>query len=129
MGRNVLVVSDEQDAGEKEQFLEKLHDCLAGYIHYRDLHVDLLARRMYMSRSTLFRKIKRMTGLTPNELILGFRLQKAAELLTAGRYRAFEVATMVGYTSQSSFGKSFLKHFKVTPATYQRMRKMLVPDK
>src|SRR5687768_1829792 len=115
MGRNVLVVSDEQDTGEKEQFLEKLHDCLAGYIHYRDLHVDLLARRMYMSRSTLFRKIKRMTGLTPNELILGFRLQKAAELLTAGRYRPFEVATMVGYTSQSSFGKSFLKHFKVTP--------------
>jgi AraC-like DNA-binding protein len=29
----------------------------------------------------------------------------------------------VGFQSQSSFGKAFLKYYKVTPAAWQRMKK------
>jgi AraC-like DNA-binding protein len=110
---------------EKEQLIQKLNDCLFGPVPEKDLNVDLLAKRLHMSRPTLYRKMKGITDLTPNELINEARLIKAAELLAAGEHRAFEVARMVGYTSQSSFGKSFLKQFKVTPATYQRIKKMM----
>ena len=113
------------NAHEKEHILKKLNDCLSGHLRNRDLNVDQLARLMHMSRPTLYRKIKVITHLTPSELISEAKLKQAAELLAAGEYRAFEVARMVGYTSQSSFGKSFLKQFKVTPATYQRMKKMM----
>lgn len=112
-------------AWEKEQLLTKLHECLFVHVPDKYLTVDLLAKLMHMSRPTLYRKMKSITDLTPNELINEARLKKAAELLAAGEYRVFEVARMVGYTSQSSFGKSFLKQFKVTPATYQRMKKIM----
>lgn len=106
---------------EKEQLLQKLNECLSGHDPGKGLNVDRLAKLLYMSRPTLYRKMKSITGQTPNELIQDARLKKAAELLAAGKYRIFEVAQMVGYTSQSSFGKSFLKQYKVTPAAYRRM--------
>ncbi len=105
--------------------MQQLNDCLQGEGQGRELTVDWLARRLHMSRPTLYRKMKLFTGLTPNELINEVRLNRAAALLAAGEHRAFEVAKMVGYTSQSSFGKSFLKQFKMTPATYQRMKKIM----
>lgn len=110
---------------EKEELWEKLQACLFEQAYIKDLNVEQLARLMHMSRPTLYRKIKSITDRTPNELINEMRLKKAAALLAAGEYRVFQVAKMVGYTSQSSFGKSFLKQFKVTPATYQRTKKMM----
>lgn len=107
----------------QEHIMQKLSDCLTRQVRERELTVELLAKLMHMSRPTLYRKMKTITHLTPNELITEARLIKAAGLLAAGMYRPFEVARLLGYTSQSSFGKSFLKQFKVTPAAYQRMKK------
>lgn len=123
MCSKVLIVARSADDREKEQILKQLHECLFYHACDKDLNADRLAKLMYMSRPTLYRKMKSITGLTPNELIVEVRLKKAAELLAAGEYRVFEVARMVGYISQSGFGKSFLKQFKVTPAAYQRMKK------
>lgn len=100
--------------------IQRLHECQAAILQHPGIDVDQLARLMYMSRPTLYRKLKEITGLTPHELINEIRLKKAAELLADGRYRAFEVARIVGFTSQSSFGKSFLRQFKVSPAMYRR---------
>jgi AraC-like DNA-binding protein len=115
MRSNVLIVTQQRD-----EIMQKLNECLHGEAHSRELSVDWLARLLHMSRPTLYRKMKSLTGLTPNELINEARLNRAATLLAGGEHRAFEVAKMVGYTSQSSFGKSFLKQFKMTPANYQR---------
>lgn len=107
---------------EKEQLLNKLQACLDDVERNHHLNVDKLARLMHMSRPTLYRKIKHVGERTPNELINEVRLKKAAQLLATGEYRIFEVARMTGYASQSSFGKSFLKRFHMTPSTFQRMK-------
>jgi two-component system cell cycle response regulator len=122
MCSNVVKVTRPGADREKKQVLDKLNECLSGHAHDKNLNIDRLAKLMYMSRPTLYRKMKVLTGQTPNVLIQEARLKKAAELLATGEYRVFEVARMVGFTSQSSFGKSFLKVFKVTPTTYQRCR-------
>lgn len=107
--------------------IQRLHECQAAILQHPGIDVDQLARLMYMSRPTLYRKLKEITGLTPHELINEIRLKKAAELLADGRYRAFEVARIVGFTSQSSFGKSFLRQFKVSPAMYRRLNAFTTP--
>lgn len=109
----------------KDQIIRKLSNCLFSLGPNDNPGIDRLAKMMHMSKPTLYRKMKLITNLTPNELINEARLRKAAELLAAGAYRVSEVSRMVGYGSPSSFGKSFLKQFKVTPATYQRMRKIM----
>lgn len=103
-----------------ESFLEKLNVVIRENIEEQDLDVDKLARLMNMSRTSLFRKIKSITNLTPNELINITRLKKAAELLFTGDYKIYEVSDMVGYQSQTNFGRNFHKQFGMTPKEYQK---------
>jgi AraC-like DNA-binding protein len=119
----ICSVSNGPDSNEEMGFNKKLNDLIAGHLHNRSLNVDMLASLMNMSRPTFYRKIKTITDLTPNELINLARLKQAAELLGSGNYKVYEIACMVGFHSQSSFGKAFIKQFKVTPTQYQQMKK------
>ncbi|MHA4806830.1 helix-turn-helix domain-containing protein [Flavitalea flava] len=108
---------------ENEEFLNKLNDFISANLPNIELNVDLLARLMNMSRPTLYRKIKCISDLTPNELINVARMNRAAELISDANYKIFEIAKMVGFNSRSNFGKAFLKQFNLTPTEYQRMKK------
>jgi two-component system cell cycle response regulator len=99
-------------------FLDKLNAIINVNITNHELDVEHLAEFMNMSRPTLYRKIKAISNLTPNELINIARLKKAAELLNGGQYKLFEISEMVGYTSQTQFGRNFQKQFKMSPSSY-----------
>ncbi len=101
-----------------ETFIKKLDDIIDQHISDPELNVETLADFMHMSRSTLYRKIKEMSNLSPNELVNLARLKKAAELLDTGSYKIYEIAEMVGYNSQTSFGRNFQKQFNKTPTEY-----------
>jgi two-component system cell cycle response regulator len=105
-----------------EIFLEHLNEVIQKNLENTELDVDHLAKLMNMSRPTLYRKIKAISNLTPNELVHITRLKKAAELLTTTDLRIYEVADMVGYASQNNFGRSFLKQFGMTPTDYQKIK-------
>ncbi len=102
-----------------ELFLEAINESINNNLEDTGLDVEKLAKLVNMSRPTLYRKIKLISDLTPNELINITRLKKAAELLAAGDYKMYEIADMVGYGSQTNFGRNFLKQFGMTPSEYQ----------
>lgn len=106
-----------------EQFLEKLNEAICQNIENTELSVDQLADFMNMSRATLYRKIKAISDLTPNELINVTRLKKAAELLAEQDYKVYEVAEMTGFGSQTNFGRSFTKQFGISPTEYMTMKR------
>lgn len=101
-----------------EEFLEQLNEVIFENLKNTELDVEHLARFMNMSRPTLYRKIKGVSDLSPNELINISRLKKAAELLVEGKYKIFEVSEMVGFTSQHHFARSFSKQFGMSPSEY-----------
>ncbi len=101
-----------------ESFLEKLNDNINKNLSNITLDVEHLASFMNMSRPTLYRKIKAISNLTPNELINIARLKKAAELLLEGSYKIYEISDMVGYSSQTHFGRNFSKQFGMSPSEY-----------
>ena len=106
-----------------ELFLEKLNEIIYNNLEEEELDVDKLARMMNMSRPTLYRKIKSISNLSINDLINLTRLKRAAELLAEGNLKMYEVAAIVGFKSQTNFGRSFLKQFGMSPsAYYQTMR-------
>ncbi|OXA93863.1 hybrid sensor histidine kinase/response regulator transcription factor [Flavobacterium hercynium] len=106
-----------------EKFLKKLDEEILKNITDSDLSVESLAEIMNMSRSTLYRKIKDISNLSPNELINIVRLKRAAELLLNENFKMYEIAEKVGYKSQTSFGRNFQKHFSMTPSEYIAMNK------
>jgi ligand-binding sensor domain-containing protein/signal transduction histidine kinase/DNA-binding response OmpR family regulator len=106
-----------------ENFLKKLDEEIIKNIADQNLSVESLSEIMNMSRSTLYRKIKDISNMSPNELINLVRLKKAAELLLNKDYKMYEIAEIVGYKSQTSFGRNFHKHFKMSPSDYISMNK------
>ena len=105
-----------------EQFLEQINDSIIKNLEDSDLDVEKLARLMNISKPTLYRKIKSLSDLSPNDLINVTRLKKAAELLAEGKYKIYEVSNMVGYASQTNFGRNFLRQFGMTPSDYLAMK-------
>jgi two-component system cell cycle response regulator len=101
-----------------ELFLERLQQIINANINNPDLDVEHLADNMNMSRPTLYRKIKSISDLSPNELINLARLKRSAELLNEGFLKIYEIAEMVGYSSQTQFGRNFLKQFGMSPSDY-----------
>jgi DNA-binding response OmpR family regulator len=101
-----------------ELFLETLNEVIYNNLEEEELDVEKLAKMMNMSRPTLYRKIKSISNLSINELINLTRLKRAAELLAEDNYKMYEVAALVGFKSQTNFGRSFLKQFGMSPSTY-----------
>src|SRR5690606_8354672 len=101
-----------------ELFLEELNALIHEHMGEVGFDVEHLAEKMHMSRPTLYRKIKAISDLTPNDIINVARLKKAAELLSEGRYKIYEVSYRVGYSSQTHFGRNFQKQFGMSPSEY-----------
>jgi two-component system, cell cycle response regulator len=112
-----------------ELFLEKLNEVICSNLDDTELDVEKLARLVNMSRPTLYRKIKSISDLTPNELINITRLKKAAELLAEGNHKIYEVADLAGFGSQTNFGRNFLKQFGMTPSDYVNLKHSEKKDK
>ena len=101
-----------------EDFIKKLDIIIDQNMSDTNLSVESLADILHMSRSTLYRKIKDISNLSPNELINNARLKKAAELLLSGKYKVYEISEIVGYKSQSSFSRNFQKNFSMSPSEF-----------
>jgi AraC-like DNA-binding protein len=101
-----------------KEFLENLNDAIYEHITDSELDVERLSGIMNMSKATLYRKIKGLSDLTPNELINLSRLKKAAELLSGGDYKINEVAYMIGYSMPTNFSRDFQRQFGITPTNF-----------
>lgn len=99
------------------EFLERMNGIITELISSEDFSIDLLAERLNMSRSSFYRKITSVVGMSPNDYLKNFRLNHAAELLCEG-CRVTEVAERVGFTSSSYFTKCFREKFGVLPSEY-----------
>ena len=115
--------SDISGAKEKTQaqsidkkFIENLLNYVNKNISNPDLSVEILSEKLNLSRSQLYRKIKTLTGQTPNEFIRRIRLERAKKLLVNGGVgNVGEVCYKVGFSSPSYFTKCFKAHFKILP--------------
>jgi len=103
-------------------FLETLNNYIFENLDNLDLDVIHLAKASFMSRPTLYRKIKALTDLTPKQMINITRLKKSAQLLMEGK-KISEIVTHLGFGSQSYFSQSFFKQFNITPTDYIQTKK------
>lgn len=108
-----------------ERFLDTLNSTICENMENVEMDVEKLAKIMNMSRITLYRKIKAISVLSPIELINITRLKKAAELLAGGDHKIYEIADMVGFSSQSNFARNFQKQFNITPTEYMNSKQCL----
>lgn len=102
-----------------DEFISKLVLIIEENITSEQLCMDFLQGKFNMSYSTLYRKVKGLTGLSANEFIQKVKLRHAAELLKRGGMNVNEVAYASGFNSLSYFSGKFKKEYGVNPSQYQ----------
>lgn len=103
-----------------EEFLKKAIAIIEEHLSDSDFDIDTFSQEMQMSKSSLYRKIKTMTGLPPYEFIRNIRLKHACLLLKDKARTISEAAYAVGFTEPRYFSTCFKNEFNMTPTEYQK---------
>lgn len=106
-----------------EIFLNKVMAYIETNLTEPTLNVEDLGKEVFMSRVTLYRKIKALTNQTTIEFIRSVRLKKALQFLQTENYSVSEVGYMVGFTDTDYFRKCFKEQFGKTPKEFIRKPK------
>ncbi len=101
-----------------EKFLKKVMEYIESNISEPELNVETLSNEVGISTTHLYRKIKSLTDLSPNELIRKARLKKAAEFLSTRQGSISEVMYEVGFSNHSYFAKCFHEEFGYSPKEF-----------
>ncbi len=84
--------------------------------HFK-LSTTMLAHQMATSRPTFFRRVKRLTGLTPQQYIAELRFCTARDWLETRRYSMVKtVAISAGFRDVEHFSKQFCIRFGKRPS-------------
>lgn len=109
-----------------QKFLDTLSALIQNNIESEDLDVNLLVEGMNMSHSTLYRKIKSLTGMNVNELIRKRRLQHSVQLMREG-YNVSEAAYGSGFNTLDYFRACFKNEYGMSPSQYMRQQEQRQP--
>ena len=102
------------------EFLEKINKLIEDRLSSEKIDIGYLSDAMCMSNSTLYRKMKALTGLSTNEYIRKIKMQYAERLLLEGKYNISEVAFKVGINSTVYFRQCFKDEFGMAPSDYMK---------
>lgn len=106
----------------EERFVEALKQEIERHLDNPELDVDLLSRRIGMSRTVLYRKTKQVMGMSPIDLIHHIRLYKAQELLRKSDMTVQQVGYSVGFSTPGYFAKKYRAEFGHSPGEEQKMQ-------
>lgn len=105
---------------EEKDFLGRYYGLIDAHIAEEDVNIDFYAKELALSRTAFYTKVKSLTGMSPQQFLNAYRMNKAAELLAAGRHNVNEVAEIVGFQSREGFTRAFKRAFGLAPKDYAR---------
>ncbi len=83
------------------------------------LSVSTMAHQVSMSERQLLRRLRELTGLSPQQYIAEIRLQKARDLLERGAVRTVaETAYAAGFSHPKVFSRTYRARFGRLPSAY-----------
>ena len=99
----------------ESQFVEKFRTIIQANLGNSELNVVTISHEMGISRAQLYRKIKSITGISPNDIVREARMRRADRLLETTDKSVSEIAYEVGFSSPSYFTKCYREFFGRTP--------------
>ena len=116
--------SDEGDAatagGQINPVLQQMIDIIEKHYSDSQYSIEKLASDMCMTKITLYRRVKTLTGQTPIEILNQYRLNKALALLRGTDSQVGDVAFQVGFSDPAYFTRRFRSQFGYPPSAVKR---------
>lgn len=83
--------------------------------------IPMLCRELGMGRTLLYSKFKALTGMTPNNFILNYKLKAAALMLRQQpELQIAEISDRLGFGSPIYFSRCFKAQFNTSPQNYRK---------
>ena len=115
----------EKGSSADNEFLQRAIDCLDAHISDSDYDRDSFARDMGASASTLYNKLRAVTGMNVSGFIRNHRIKTACRLAQENPdLRVSDIAYRVGFKDPKYFATSFKKEMGIQPSEYfEELRK------
>lgn len=102
-----------------EEFLQKAIECIQTHLDDPTFDQTKFVEEMGVSKSTLFRKLKSLTGLTYSSFVRNIRMKTACRIMEEKRnVRISELAYAVGFNDPKYFSACFKKELGMHPSEY-----------
>jgi len=105
------------------EFLKNIKQIVDDNLGNENYSVEELAKNIGLSRSMLYRRLKRLTGKSASEYIKERRLTLAKKMLEDNAGTVSEIACNTGFNSPSYFTKVFKKYYQITPGELRKDKK------
>ncbi len=113
----------EENASTEDAFIHQAILLVENNLDNADFGIETMMSELHMSQSTLYRKIKSLTGLSLTAFIRSIRLKKSAQLILTSDMNLNEIAYQVGFNDYKYFKSSFKKQFDCVPSMYKEHKK------
>lgn len=104
------------------EIIKAIHDRLCNNMANR-ISIEALSHEYPINSTTMKVLFKYVYGKSIAAHINEHRMERAGELLTSSSLSIAQIASLVGYSSQSKFSAAFQKYFKMNPRTYRSINK------
>lgn len=104
---------------EDERFCRKLERTIHTRMRNPNLNVDIIASQFGLGRTNFYRKVRELTGMSPNDYLRKYRMTKAAELLQTSEMAISDICIQVGIPDAQYFSRVFKVYYGVTPTMYR----------
>ncbi|TDN95081.1 two component regulator with propeller domain [Salegentibacter sp. 24] len=104
---------------KEKEFLSELDLIVTKHIGKGTDNVDLISKDIGMSRTSLYRKLKAITGLSINEYIRNLKVERAAGLIKNENFSVSQASYEVGFNNIKYFRKVFKEKYGKTPSEFK----------
>jgi len=122
VGERAAVAATEEEprpATPDEEFLQRANACVHKHLDDSDFDRDAFASEMGASQSTLYNKLRALTGLNVTAYIRDIRMKEAKRMAeTQSDLRVSDLAYKVGFKDPKYFATCFRKEFGIQPSEY-----------
>lgn len=103
---------------EYKEFLDKCIEIVEANLENSEFNLKSFSAAMGMSHSSLYKKIKAISGETVNVFIRSIRIRRAAVIMLTENINIAQVGPQVGIEDQRYFRQQFVKLFGMKPSEY-----------
>lgn len=116
--KSIETATESKQVKIEKQFLKKFENTVHKNIQVQGKLVEIIAEEMGMSRASLYRKIKALTGSSINEYIRDIKLDKSLYLIEKEGLNISMAAFEVGFNNMKYFRKIFKEKFGRLPSDF-----------
>jgi signal transduction histidine kinase/ligand-binding sensor domain-containing protein/AraC-like DNA-binding protein len=110
-----------------QKFLDTIIRIIDSNFDNPDFNINILARELSISRSSLYSKFEALTGVSPNDFVLQRKLKKAVDMLkNHPEMNVSEISDALGFSSPRYFSRCFKKLYNASPLEYRKKERFSV---